>query len=575
MIDNLGPRVSVVNAFREARRKAALQLFLARLRGQSIDLLSFEEVRRSLKTGGRSHKGLREIPLDAIVGSVDRYTEFTRNFLPKRDSSQERWTRVKMAALDMEGLPPISAYKIGDVYFIEDGHHRVSVAKELESTHVMAYITEISTKVPLSPDVEPKDIIVKAEYAEFLEKTQLDKIRPELDLTVTAPGKYAVMEEHISVHQYFLGIDEKREISYPEAVAHWADTIYLPTIEIIRSLGLLHEFPDRTYTDLYLWLLEYHAEIEQALGWQVERASVAENLTIEHSPKRERVVSRIGSRLLGIDEPDPPAPSHWRQQRLTDAHGDRMFVYTLVPVGEKIDPGWYAMAQAVEVAKLEKGFIRGLLVVNDESEIESQETEAAREMFANHCAQANIDGQLAVEIGSIGRTISRRARWNDLVVVNLFQTPGEQPIARLRSEFHTMLLRTPRPILAVLHPSKIKRAMVAYDGSQKATEGLYLGAYMAAHWGVQLSVLSVDEGRRDQRANLVYAQTYLNDIRVEADYIFREGKVADEIIAGAEDLDSDLIIMGGLGHRVVFDIVIGSAVEQVLARGRRSLLISR
>ena len=111
---------TAVADFNRARRKAALQEIFARIRGESINLLSYEEIRKKLKASAMRDRGLHDIPMDAIVGSVGRYTDFTRSFLPKDEVDPHRWARVKVAALDMVGLPPIEVYKIGDVYFVRD-----------------------------------------------------------------------------------------------------------------------------------------------------------------------------------------------------------------------------------------------------------------------------------------------------------------------------------------------------------------------------------------------------------------------------------------------------------------------
>ena len=103
------------------------------------------------------------------------------------------------------GVPPIDVYQIGDSYFVMDGNHRVSVARQMGATYIEAYVTECRTRVPLSPDDDPNDLIVKAEYADFLENTKLDQIRPEVDLQVTTPGQYWELETHIEAHRFFDG----------------------------------------------------------------------------------------------------------------------------------------------------------------------------------------------------------------------------------------------------------------------------------------------------------------------------------------------------------------------------------
>jgi len=106
--------------FRKARQEASLQeimYFVTRRRGE---LLSFEEVRRKLKGVEGSRQELKEIPLDAIVGSVSRYHDFTRSFLPRGGIDKDRWTRVMAVAMGSAGFPPIDVYQIGDVYFVQD-----------------------------------------------------------------------------------------------------------------------------------------------------------------------------------------------------------------------------------------------------------------------------------------------------------------------------------------------------------------------------------------------------------------------------------------------------------------------
>jgi hypothetical protein len=282
-----------------------MEAIMARLTGKSIDLLSYEDVRQKLKGRGSIARGLQDIPLNAIVGSVGRYTDFTRSFLPRRDSNQQRWARVKEKVTDLGGLPPIEVYQIGEAYFVQDGNHRVSVARELDATHIQAYVTEIRTRVPLSPDDQPDDLILKAEYANFLEQTQVDKLRPESDLSVTVPGQCRKLEEHIQVHRYFMGLEQKREIPYQEAVAHWYDEVYLPVVHVIQEQGILRDFPQRTETDLYLWVSQHRAALGERLGWEIKPEAAATDLAAHSSSRPQRIVARVGEKLLDAVTPDP------------------------------------------------------------------------------------------------------------------------------------------------------------------------------------------------------------------------------------------------------------------------------
>ena len=120
-----------IQDFQSARQKAGIQEVLARITGKSTRLLSYEEVAEKLKLHARTERGIQQVPLDAIVGSVGRYTDFTRTFLPRRAGDQQRWANVKTAFLEYDAnLPPIELYKVGEVYFVVDGNHRVSIAKQ-------------------------------------------------------------------------------------------------------------------------------------------------------------------------------------------------------------------------------------------------------------------------------------------------------------------------------------------------------------------------------------------------------------------------------------------------------------
>ncbi|NIP41417.1 MAG: universal stress protein, partial [Aliifodinibius sp.] len=123
--------IQAIQDFQRARRKADLQEIFSRITGKSTELLSYEEVRQKLHLRESGKKELKEIPLDKIVGSVGRYSDFSRNFLPLQDSAKSRWVSVMVETSSLKGLPPIDVYQIGDVYFVLDGNHRVSVAREL------------------------------------------------------------------------------------------------------------------------------------------------------------------------------------------------------------------------------------------------------------------------------------------------------------------------------------------------------------------------------------------------------------------------------------------------------------
>jgi len=143
------------------------------------------------------------------------------------------------------------------VYFVVDGHHRVSVARQQRQEFIDAEVRECSTRVNITPDLKPEDLKILRAKVNFLEASELDRIRPGANIKVTIPDGFARMLEHIAVHRYFMGLDQKRDISEEEAVADWYDNVYMPIVQVIRECNILEEFPRKTEGDLYLWVLDH------------------------------------------------------------------------------------------------------------------------------------------------------------------------------------------------------------------------------------------------------------------------------------------------------------------------------
>ncbi len=252
--------------FNRARMAAFWQEVWGFLTGKSIDLLRFEEVKQRLRLRDERYLGLREIELDKIVGSVGRYKDFTRNFLPRTNAVRGRWQRLDALARGPEGFPPVEAYKIGDAYFVIDGNHRVSVARQLGARTIEAYVTELPTSIPVDANTTPDDLIIKEGYADFLRQTRLDVLRPGSQVILTEPDQYRRVIEHIRVHQYFMGLDQKRDIKWEEAVRSWYDNVYMPLVALIRQYDVLSQFPGRTEADLYVWLIKHQEALRLQFG---------------------------------------------------------------------------------------------------------------------------------------------------------------------------------------------------------------------------------------------------------------------------------------------------------------------
>jgi nucleotide-binding universal stress UspA family protein len=568
MTNKPGEYSSAIEDFHRARRRSALERILARLTGRSVDLLSYEEVRKKLKIGGRKRPDLREIPIDAIVGSVDRYTDFTRSFLPKESTRADRWAGVKVAVTDLQGLPPISVYKIGEAYFVEDGNHRVSVARDLGQSHIQAYVTELETKVPVSPQDNIDDLILKAEYVDFLEHTHLDRTRMESDLRLTVPGGYQTLEEHIAVHRHFMGIERQREIPFEEAAAHWYDEVYFPVVHTIREQGILRDFPGRTEADLYLWISEHRAALKEMLQMEIDTSQAASDLAAQQSPRPERVVARLSDKILDALIPDELETGISQGVVLRARAGDRetLFEDILVPISGN-EASFNALEQAILVAQREGARVYGLHILPEEDETESQAVQSLKSKFDSRCAEAGVPGYLVLSTGKVARTICERARWTDLVTLNVSFPPPPQALGRLSSGLSSVIRRCSRPILTV--PGKttsLNRALLAYDGGRKSQEALYVASYLANRWKVQLTVISVDEHGFTAQDMLDGAQKYLDEHRVQAQMILRHGPIAEAILEAAGEVESDVLVLGGYGRQVLPEIVLGSVVDEVLRK---------
>jgi len=175
------------NDFDRAKRAADWQYAVGILTKKDYHLIDYNEVRSRLSDTCNLPIVHKEIPIQSIVGSVSRNTDFTRTFLPKLIHDRERWVKVKLANESSEGVPPIEVYQIGNVYFVLDGHHRVSVMKSYGAEFISANVRIINRDVPLLPSDSADEIIVKVERDSFLKKTKIDKLLPAVNFELKNP----------------------------------------------------------------------------------------------------------------------------------------------------------------------------------------------------------------------------------------------------------------------------------------------------------------------------------------------------------------------------------------------------
>jgi len=184
----------------------------------SNELIPFDEVLKQMPLRGQHYLGYRQVRLDEIVGSVSRYQDFDRAFLPRQTSTRERWESIDLAHLQDVELPPVELYKIGGIYFVKDGNHRVSVARGKGQVFIDASVIEIDVPLEIGKDFKQQDLALKHEQARFLESTWLASLQPDAKIEFTFPGQYDKLLEHIRVHRWYMGKICRREINDEEAV---------------------------------------------------------------------------------------------------------------------------------------------------------------------------------------------------------------------------------------------------------------------------------------------------------------------------------------------------------------------
>lgn len=230
--------------------------------GNSQQEGTFDQIREAEKAYETVKRGVATIPLDKISGSVGRYTDFDQQFRLQGAGNEDRLQSLTQALQEGRPVPPVSLYQIKDKYYIVDGHHRVTAARNLKQSHIQANILEL---LPTKDTVENRLYLEKIEFR--------DKVGLPRALELTEPGQSEYLLQQITTHQQFLAKEREQEVSLTEAGADWYRTIYLPIKMLIENSGLLRSFPDRTVDDLYLYISthQWQKEAKRRYGIGVDK----------------------------------------------------------------------------------------------------------------------------------------------------------------------------------------------------------------------------------------------------------------------------------------------------------------
>jgi hypothetical protein len=226
--------------FSRARRRRALARLAARLRRTDDvnHILPFEEVVQALGRTGERRLGLQLIPLDSIVGTVDRAQEFDRSFRPTSPRVRERWQRINLAQRKGESMPPIDVYRIGELHFVKDGHHRVSVARAFGHRDINAYVTEVLTQVGADRQVRLKDLPLKSHQRLFYERVPLDAEQRQR-IHLRDEWRFAALAEAVEAWGLRVIQGRREWLSREEVAQAWFRDEYEPVVEMLREADLV------------------------------------------------------------------------------------------------------------------------------------------------------------------------------------------------------------------------------------------------------------------------------------------------------------------------------------------------
>jgi uncharacterized ParB-like nuclease family protein len=237
--------------FIRARRRATIAKLIARLRGEPDDVavvLPYEEVIQALGFVSERSVGLVVVPLEQIVGSVDRGRDFDRRFRPTSGRSRGRWEQIAAAARRGEAFPPVDLLKVGQLYFVRDGHHRVSVSRALGRTDIDAYVTEVKTRVDADTAMKLSDLPLKSHKRLFFERVPLPAGGRE-EIELSDPTEYDELAEAVEAWGFRAMQSQGEAFDRRHTAELWLETEYRPVVAMLREAGLIDAGTD---TEAYM-----------------------------------------------------------------------------------------------------------------------------------------------------------------------------------------------------------------------------------------------------------------------------------------------------------------------------------
>lgn len=263
------PSSDAKDDFSRQRRRQVLAQMRGRMVGRSGAvgmMLPFDEVVAAMGLRGERFLGARIITLDSIVGSVDRTSEFDRRFRPTSRGSAQRFERINAALRRGEEMPPIEVYRVAEMHFVRDGHHRVAVARAMGWKDINALVTEVLTDVGGDRDLTLDDLPLKSHERVFYERVPLPA-QWRHRIVLRTGDAYGDLAEAVEAWGFRYLQQHRELLDRHEIATAWFTEEYAPTIELLREAGLLGEGSE---TEGYMRLSALRYKLLRSHTWDDE-----------------------------------------------------------------------------------------------------------------------------------------------------------------------------------------------------------------------------------------------------------------------------------------------------------------
>ncbi len=255
-MSDLSVRHESIRQFDRLYRKGFFKRLLGSLKHHRNRLIPFRDIKETIGVGAAYHAGIQIVEISKIIGSENRFEDFDRTFLPLKKSNKAKWVSVNTSLSPSGGWPLVSLYKVGEYYFVQDGHHRISVARNAGQHFIDAEVLELKVPPDLPESSAPEEFFFNLEERMFHNRTGLS------DIHVTIPGGYLELLHLIGCFRCSR-CPSSREIHqqcpdgipWEEAVRGWYRNCFSPAVQKIERSGIMRRFKRKTSADLYLWLL--------------------------------------------------------------------------------------------------------------------------------------------------------------------------------------------------------------------------------------------------------------------------------------------------------------------------------